>query len=76
MIKTPNSKAYLVIGLATFVSWAGEAIHNAVELPALSLASPENGVPPGIAKTIFLVYWLPPFKGGLAFTLLGGAFSI
>lgn len=42
------------------LSWLGEVLHNAIELPQLTLLSPENLFPGLISVLLFLVWWRVP----------------
>ena len=53
------------VGIAaalTALSWLGEVVHNAYELPKLTLLSPENSLPGLVSLILFLVWWLLPNK--------------
>ena len=51
-----------IVAAFTLLSWLGEVIHNAFELPQLTLLSPENSVPGIVSLILFLAWWLLPFK--------------
>jgi hypothetical protein len=58
----------------TYISWLGAFIHHRVELPQLSLLSPEHSIPIVISIVLFLAWWKLPYKRLTALTLLGWAF--
>src|SRR5262249_11494116 len=58
----------------TALSWAGEYVHNRVDLPQLSALSPENSIPALISLALFLAWWLLPFTRLPAVALLGWGF--
>ena len=60
----------MVLAVVTLVSWVGEAVHNAVELPSLSLLSPENSLPAVVAASLLGAYLLLPSKRTAVFGLL------
>jgi hypothetical protein len=72
------------IAAFTALSWAGEYAHNRVDLPHLSVLSPENSVPALIALTLFLAWWWRPFSrlprvallGWTLVQLVGGIISV
>lgn len=53
----PTAAAALVA-----LSWFGEVLHNAIELPQLTLLSPENLFPGLVSVLLFLVWWRAPAK--------------
>jgi hypothetical protein len=44
------------------LSWLGEFIHNRIELPGLTLFSPENSVTALVTFALFLIWWFLPAK--------------
>ena len=69
----------------TTLSWLGMMIHNAIELPQLTLLSPEVGIPTLIYIVLALGGWLLPnkrmwatalFVWGLLHLLGGGILSV
>ena|SRR5688572_26754095 len=70
-----------LIAAVTLLSWLGEYLHNLVDLPHLTVLSPENSIPAAISVVLFAVWWQSPFRGlataalaGWAiFNLIGGA---
>src|SRR5437667_1527088 len=56
----------VLLALATLFSWLGEAIHNAVELPGLTILSLETSIP-GIVAALFF--------GAVSLLALHAAFS-
>jgi hypothetical protein len=61
------------IALFTALSWTGEYVHNRVELPQLTVLSPENSIPALISLVLFIAWWALPFMRVAAFALLGWA---
>ena len=61
----------VMLALATMLSWLGEAVHNAVELPGLTILSLENSIPGIVAALLFGAYLLSPFKRASVGLLLG-----
>lgn len=51
-----------VVAVCTVLSWLGEVIHNAVELPALTVLSPANSLPALVSLILFVGWWLLPYK--------------
>src|SRR5215813_3289621 len=45
------------IALFTALSWLGEYVHNRVDLPELTLLSPENSLPALLSIVLFLICW-------------------
>jgi hypothetical protein len=43
-----------------FLSWFGLYLHNTVDLPGLTLLSPENSIPAVITLLMFLAWWRMP----------------
>jgi hypothetical protein len=69
-----NQQFRLVVALAA-LSWLGLFIHNAIELPALTVLSPENSLP-ALVTTLLVVSWLLlPWKRAAAVVLLGVALA-
>jgi hypothetical protein len=48
------------------LSWLGEVLHNAVELPQLTLLNPENIFPALVSLLLFLLWWRAPTKSAPA----------
>jgi hypothetical protein len=66
---TIESRAVL-LGILTAVSWVGMYLHNSMELPWLTLLSPEN-LGPALVSIFLIAGWLfTPFRRGFAFALL------
>jgi hypothetical protein len=61
------------IALFTALSWTGEYVHNRVELPQLTVLSPENSIPALISLVLFIAWWALPFMRVTAFALFGWA---
>ena len=51
-----------VVAILAALSWLGEVLHNAVELPQLTLLSPENFLPGLVSVLLFLIWWRAPAK--------------
>jgi hypothetical protein len=67
------------------LSWLGEVIHNAYELPALTVLSPEASIPGAIAALLLAAYLFSPYTRVALWLLLfmgllnligGGIFSV
>ena len=66
----------------TALSWLGMFVHNSLELPTLTLLSPENSLMAFISVLLFMGWWLTPARrvaatlllGLSALHLIGGAF--
>src|SRR2546428_13044880 len=61
----------VMLALATMLSWLGEAVHNAVELPGLTILSFENSIPGTEVALLFGAFLLSPFKQASVGLLLG-----
>jgi hypothetical protein len=70
-----SSSAYRAkqVAACTLLSWAGMYIHNAVELPMLSLFSPENLGPGLLSLVLFLGWQLRPQRQLFVFAMLAWA---
>jgi hypothetical protein len=67
----------LIVVAAVAVAWAGLFVHNRVEFPKLSFASPEYAVPTLVWLALLLAWSLLPNTGWTATLLLGwGALSL
>jgi hypothetical protein len=53
-----------------FLSWTGSFVHHRIELPQLSLLSPEHLIPTLISIGLFVLWWRTPFKRAAAIALL------
>jgi hypothetical protein len=53
----PLQQYGLWLAVFTILSWIGGYIHNRIELPQLTLLSPENSVPAVISFALFLMWW-------------------
>jgi hypothetical protein len=62
------------IAAFTLLSWLGEYVHNMVDLPQLTLLSPENSIPALISALLFLAWWRLPYNRMTTLALLGWAF--
>jgi hypothetical protein len=66
---TADHPSGLVAALLT-LSWLGLFVHNSIELPSLSLLSPENSLPALVAVLLFVGWWLLPTRRLAAALLL------
>jgi hypothetical protein len=57
-----SNQSVLLIAVFTLLSWLGEYVHNLVDLPQLTMLSPENSIPAIISLGLFLAWWQLPFK--------------
>jgi len=80
MIVTKSNRQFAMVVAFALLSWLGMMIHNAFELPQLTLLSPEVGIPTLIYVLLVIGWWFLPQKrvmGSLLFAwallhLLGG----
>jgi hypothetical protein len=56
-----NGRFAVAIAIATVLSWLGEVVHNALELPGLTVLSPEASIPGAIAALLLSVYFFSPY---------------
>jgi hypothetical protein len=61
------------LALWAFVGWLGMYVHNVVDLPGLTLASPENSLPALVSVALVSGWRLLPWKRAIAALLLGWA---
>lgn len=61
MASTINRQIGLVAAF-TVLAWLGEYVHNLVELPQLTMLSPENSIPGLVFLILFAAWWLLPGK--------------
>ena len=67
----------VMLALATMLSWLGEAVHNAVELPGLTILSLETIVPGTLAGLLFGLYlFLPSTRVSLVLLLGWGLLNL
>lgn len=66
---TADHSSGLVAALLT-LSWLGLFVHNFIELPSLTLLSPENSLPALVAVLLFAGWWLLPPRRFAAVLLL------
>jgi len=59
---TTNFPLMVIVAVFIVLSWTGEVIHNAVELPMLTLLSPENSLPALVSLILFANWWMLPYK--------------
>jgi len=65
------------LALTTMFSWLGEVVHNAVELPLLTVLSPENSIPGIIAAILFGTFLFSPFiRASAALLFAWGVFNL
>jgi hypothetical protein len=62
------------IAAFTFLSWLGGYIHHRVELPQLTLLSPEHFIPLLFSIVLYLIWWRSPKKRFASIALLLWAF--
>jgi len=62
MLSVKVNRPVGVMAAFTVLSWLGMMIHNAVELPQLTLLHPEVGLPSLIYIALFAAWWLLPYK--------------
>ena len=65
-----NGRFAVAITIATLLSWLGEVIHNALELPGLTLLSPEASIPGAIAALLLAAYLFAPYPRAAEWLLL------
>ncbi len=53
------------------MSWLGEVVHNAIELPSLTILSPENSIPGLVAALLLGAYLFLPGQRVAIFLLFG-----
>jgi hypothetical protein len=58
------------IAAFTFLSWLGGYIHHRVELPQLTLLSPEHFIPLLFSIVLFLIWWRSPHRRFASIALL------
>ena len=69
MLSVKVNRPVGVVAAFIVLSWLGMMIHNAIELPQLTLLSPEVGIPTLIYVVLALGGWLLPYKRMWATTL-------
>ena len=68
----PNvNRRFALLASLTLLAWLGLFVHNSVDLPALTLVSPENSVPALESTILVIAGWLLPWKRAAAVALLG-----
>ena len=72
MASTTNRQIGLVAAF-TMLAWLGEYVHNLVELPQLTVLSPENSIPGLIYLILFAAWWLLPYKRITAIVIVAWA---
>lgn len=60
MSSAPASRPIALAAGATLLAWLGEYIHNLVELPKLTITSPENSIPGLVFLFLFVGWWCRP----------------
>jgi hypothetical protein len=73
MIAVKPKRQFAIVVAFTILSWLGMMIHNAVELPQLTLLSPEVGIPTLIYGVLALGWRFLPYKRLTASLLFGWA---
>jgi hypothetical protein len=66
-----NSRTLVVLAFFTFLSWLGMMLHNAQELPQLTLLSPEEFYPTLIYVVLLLGSIFLPWRRTIILLLLG-----
>ncbi len=66
----PDRRVVITLASTTLLAWLGEFVHNAIELPSLTLISPENSIPGVVAALLFGAYFFLPHKRASAAALL------
>ncbi len=59
-----------LVAAVTLLAWLGEYIHNLVEMPQMTLLSPENSLTGLVSLLLFVGWWLLPYKRITASLLL------
>jgi hypothetical protein len=49
-----------VVAAFTLLAWLGEFVHNLLELPQLTVLSPENNLPALVFLILFVAWWYLP----------------
>jgi hypothetical protein len=65
-----NGRLAVATTTATMLSWLGEVIHNAYELPALTVLSPEASIPGAISAVLLAAYLFSPYARVALWSLL------
>lgn len=73
VIRITESRKVLQLALLTFVSWLGMMLHNAQELPQLTLLHPEELYPTLAYLLLLLAYFFLPWKRISLMLLFGWA---
>ncbi len=68
----PNvNRRFALLASLTLLAWLGLFVHNSIDLPALTLVSPENSVPALVSAILVIAWWLLPWKRAAIVALLG-----
>lgn len=68
---TTDKRPVVWIFVCIVISWLGEFIHNRIELPQITLFSPENSMMAVLGVALFLLWWRLPGSKVPAVLLLG-----
>jgi len=66
-----NGRMAIALVVTTFLSWLGEVVHNAIELPNLTILSLETSLPGLLAALLLLNYLLIDNGKTSAYLLFG-----
>lgn len=81
----PAERPVIQVAIFVLVSWLGEYIHNRVDLPQLTILSPENSLVALTAALLFVMWWHFPNQclptllllgWGLLHLIIGGIITI
>ena len=61
-LTTTGGRPVIWIAVFTALSWLGEVIHNRIELPGLTLLSPENSITALVSVFLFLIWSFLPSR--------------
>ncbi len=73
MVATNVNRQAGLVAVFTAIAWLGMMLHNAVELPNLSLFSPDAGIPTLLFAGLLAAWWRWPHKRLTLALLLGWA---
>src|SRR5262245_25308302 len=67
----PAERPIMQVAMFVLMSWLGEYIHNVVDLPQLTILSPENSLVSLTAALLFMMWWRFPIQRLPVILLLG-----
>ena len=70
MKSTLTTYRVALIAAFTVLAWLGEYVHNLVELPQLTILSPENSIPALIFLVLFAGWIISPYKRAAAILIV------